>query len=247
MKVKNILFSQPRPAEIEKSPYYNLIKKFNVNCDFEQFIKIEGISAREFRLEKIYFQEYGAVILTSRNAIDHLFRMAKELRYEMPDSMRYFCNSESTAFYLQRYIQYRKRKVFHGKQTIDDLMELILKHKDEKFLIPCSDVHKNELSDKLDQYKISYRKAVVYKTVSKDITHLNLSQYEMIVLFTPSGVKSLFENFPDFKQGDTLFGAFGASTITALKEANIRIDVQAPTPKTPSMTMAIEEYLQTLK
>ncbi|MDL2238963.1 uroporphyrinogen-III synthase [Bacteroidales bacterium OttesenSCG-928-L14] len=247
MKVKNILFSQPKPAEIEKSPYFSLIKKFNVECDFEQFIKIEDVSAREFRLEKIYFQDFGAAILTSRNAIDHLFRMAKDLRYEMPDSMKYFCNSESTAFYLQRYIQYRKRKVFHGKQTIDDMMEQILKHKEDKFLIPCSDVHKNELSDKLDHHNLAYKKAVVYRTVSKDITHLDLSKYEMIVLFTPSGVKSLFENFPDYKQGETLFGAFGASTISALEEANIRIDVQAPKPKTPSMTMAIEEYLQKQK
>ena len=247
MKVKNILFSQPKPAEIEKSPYYNLIKKFNVNCEFEQFIKIEGVGAQEFRLEKIYLQEFGGVILTSRNAIDHFFRMAKDLRYEMPDSMKYFCNSESTAYYLQRYVQYRKRKVFHGEQSVDDLMELILRHKEDNFIIPCSDVNRNELSDKLDLHEISYRKAVVYKTVSKRVDHLDLSNYELIVLFTPSGVKSLFENFPDFQQGETLFGAFGANTVAAMEEANIRIDIQAPTPKTPSMTMAIEDFILKMK
>jgi uroporphyrinogen-III synthase len=247
MNIKNILFSQPKPAEIEKTPYFNLIKKFNVDCDFEKFIKIEGVSAREFRLNKVYLQDYSAAILTSRNAIDHLFRMAKELRYDIPSTMKYFCNSESTAFYLQRYIQYRKRKVFHGKQTLEEMMELILKHKEEKFIVPCSEVHQADLSNLLDTNGINYARAVFYKTLSSYIKHLDLSKYDMIVLFTPAGVKSLFENFPDYVQGETIFGGFGANTIKAMEDAGLRVDVQAPMPKCPSMTMSIEEYLKSHK
>lgn len=247
MKVKKILFSQPLPVKIEKTPYYNLIKNYNVSCVFEKFIKIEGVPAREFRADKIYLQDYTAAILTSRNAIDHLFRMAKEMRYEVPETMKYFCNSESTAFYLQRYIQYRKRKVFHGRQTNEELLEIILKHKDEKFLMPCSDVHKNDISDMLDSNDIKYQKAILYKTVSSDIKHLNLHDYDMVILFTPSGVKSLFENFPDFEQGNIIFGGFGAGTMNAITDAGLRLDVPAPTDKCPSMTMAIEDFLRTHK
>ena len=243
MKIKHILFSQPKPVEIEKTPYYNLINKYNVDLYFEKFIKIEGVTANEFRLNKIYFQDYGAVILTSRNAIDHLFRLAKEMRYEIPDTMKYFCNSESTAFYLQKYIQYRKRKVFHGKQNLDEILDIMLKNKDDKFLLPGSDTQKQDITSILDANGITYKKAIIYNTIPNDIKHLDLSKYNMIILFSPMGVKSLFENFPDFKQRDIIFGGFGQTTIKAMVDAGLNVDVKAPTDRAPSMTMAVEQYL----
>lgn len=247
MKIKNILFSQPKPADIEKSPYQSLISNFNVNPTFKQFIKIEGMTANQFRLDKIYMQEYGAIIFTSRNAIDHLFRIVKEMKYTIPDTMKYFCNSESTALYLQKYVQYRKRKIFHGKQELSEILDIILKNKDDKFLFPCSDVQGQNITDMLNANGINYKRATIYKTVSSDIKDLDLTQFDMIVLFTPSGVKSLFDNFPDFQQGNIIFGGFGQHTIKAMEEAGLKTDVIAPTEKTPSMTMAIEQYIKNNK
>lgn len=244
MKVKNILVSQPQPADLEKSPYGDLVDKYKVNIDFKKFITIAGVTASEFRKDKVYIQDHTAVIFTSRNAVDHFFRIAKEMRVEISDSMKYFCISEATAFYLQKYVQYRKRKIFQGHQNFVDLVELIKKHKDEKFLLPCSDIHKMSLIDQLDESKINYSKAVIYKTLASDLSDLEIEAYDLLVFFSPAGVKSLFKNFPEFKQNHTLIGAFGPSTVNAVKESGLNVDILAPTKTALSMTVAIEQHIQ---
>ena len=243
MKVKNILVSQPKPAELEKSPYAELIKKFGVNIVFQKFISIEGIPAKEFRQDKINILDFSAVIFTSRNAVDHFFRISKEMRIEVPDSMKYFSISESTAYYLQKYVQYRKRKVFHSKENYNNLFELIKKHKTEKFLLPCSDIHKLEIPKMLEENKIYYRKAIIYKTLACDLSDIDITKFDMLVFFSPAGIKSLFKNFPDFKQNNTAIGAFGPATAKAVTDAKLTLNIQAPTKTAPSMTMAIEQYL----
>lgn len=240
----NILVSQPQPTDIEKSPYGDLTRKYNVNIDFYKFIKIEGVPAREFRQSKINLLDFSAVIFTSRNAVDHYFRMAAELRAEIPQTMKYFCISESTAFYLQKYVQYRKRKIFHGKQNFEDLVEIIRKHKEEKYLLPCSDIHKASISHLLDVNSIDYTKGVFYKTLASDLSHLDIKKYDMLVFFSPSGIASLFKNFPGFVQNNTVIGAFGPTTSNAVKESGLTLNIEAPTKTAPSMTMAIEEFLQ---
>ncbi len=244
MKVKNILVSQPQPAELDKSPYGQLAKKHSVGIDFYNFIQIEGVSAKEFRQSKVHILDYSAVIFTSRNAVDHFFRLAKDLRVEIPDDMKYFCISEATAFYLQKYIQYRKRKIFYSKQGFADLLEIIKKHRDEKYLLPCSDVHKHEITKLLQDNNILYTKAVIYKTLASDLKDINIDKYDLMVFFSPAGVKSLIKNFPDFKQGEKLIGAFGPTTSKAVKDAGLILNISAPTKTAPSMTMAIEEYLE---
>ena len=244
MKIKNILVSQPEPADLEKSPYGELAKNFNLNIDFNKFIKIEGIDSKEFRQHRIQLLDFTAIIFTSRNAVDHFFRLAKDLRVEVPDTMKYFCISESTAFYLQKYVQYRKRKIFHGKQSFEQLMELIKKHKEEKYLLPCSDIHKASMTDMLDEGNVNYQKAVFYKTLASDLSHLNIGEYDMLIFFSPSGVKSLMKNFPKFEQNSTLIAAFGPTTAMAIDEAGLKLDIAAPTKTAPSMTMAIEQYIQ---
>jgi uroporphyrinogen-III synthase len=245
-KVKNILISQPKPADLEKSPYYEIIKKFNVSIDFHKFFKIEGLSSIDFRKEsKVRLNEYSAVIFTSKNGVDHYFRLASELRFDTPDSMKYFCTTDSIAFYLQKYIQFRKRRIFFSPQSgISDLMELIKRHKNEKFLLPCSEDHNNELSDALENSKISYVKAVMYRTVSENMTFLDLKKYDMLVFFSPSGIKSLFANFPDFQQGETLIAVSGNSTAAAAREAGLTISFEGPNSVAPSMAKAIELQLQ---
>lgn len=240
----NILVSQPQPTDIEKSPYGDLTKKYNVGIEFQKFIKIEGIPSKEFRQSRINLLDYSAVIFTSRNAVDHYFRMAKELRADIPQTMKYFCMSESTAFYLQKYVQYRKRKIFHGKQSFDDLMEIIRKHKEEKYLLPCSDIHKASISKMLDDNTVNYTKGIFYKTLATDLSHLDIKKYDMLIFFSPSGIASLLKNFPEYKQNSTLIGAFGPTTTKAVKEAGWTLNIEAPTKTAPSMTMAIEEYLQ---
>lgn len=242
MKVKTILVSQPKP-EGEKSPYFDLAKKCNVKIDFRPFIHIEGITAQDFRKEKINILDYTAVIMTSRNSVDHYFRMCQEMRVTVPETMKYFCVSESTAFYLQKYVLYRKRKIFHGKQTILDLMEVIKKHKDEKFLLPCSDIHKEEIADKLDEQKIKYAKAVMYRTVSSNLKDLANVNYDVLVFFSPSAITSLFKNFSKFKQNKTRIACFGVTTAQAAKDRKLKVDIFAPNPKAPSMTMALEQYI----
>ena len=243
MKIKSILISQPQPSEAEKSPYIQLAKRHNLTVDFHNFITIEGLTAKEFRKSRIQILEHTAVIFTSRNAVDHFFRLSKDLRLEIPDEMKYFCISEVTAFYLQKYVQYRKRKIFYGKQNFSDLLEIIKKHKDEKFLLPCSDIHKQNFSKLLEQYQINYTKALFYKTPACDLSDLELDKYDLVVFFNPSGVKSLFINFPDFRQGEKLIGAFGTTTTKAVQEAGLTVNIGAPTKTAPSMTMAIDEYI----
>ena len=244
MKIKNILVSQPEPVDLEKSPYGELAKNHGLNIDFNKFIKIEGVGSKEFRQNRIQLLDFTAIIFTSRNAVDHFFRLAKELRAEIPDTMKYFCISESTAFYLQKYVQYRKRKIFHGKQSFEQLLELIKKHKDEKYLLPCSDIHKASMTSQLEENKINYQKAVFYKTLASDLSHLKIESYDMLIFFSPSGVKSLIKNFPDFKQNSTLIAAFGPTTSTAVDESGLKLNISAPTKTAPSMTMAIEQYIQ---
>lgn len=242
LKVKSILVSQPKP-ESDKSPYFDLAKKCNVKIDFRPFIHIEGIPAADFRKDRINISEHTAVILTSKNAVDHFFRMCQEMRVSIPDTLKYFCISESTAYYLQKYVVYRKRKIFHGKQTFLDLIDVIKKHKEEKFLLPCSDKHKEEVPEVLDQLSINYTKAILYKTVCSDLSDLADVNYDVLVFFSPSGIKSLFQNFPKFKQNKTRIAAFGPTTAKAVKEAGLKLDIHAPMPAAPSMTMALEQYI----
>ncbi|MFI5150596.1 MAG: uroporphyrinogen-III synthase [Bacteroidia bacterium] len=243
MKVKSILVTQPKP-ETDKSPYFDLAKKFTVKVDFREFIHVEGVPAKDFRKERVNLMDYGAVIMTSRNAVDHYFRMCSEMRVTVPDTMKYFCISESTAYYLQKYVQYRKRKIFHGKQTFTDLIDVIRKHKDEKFLYPCTDIHKEDIPEILDKHSIQYTKAVLYKTVCSDLSDLDNVTYDVIVFFSPSGITSLFKNFPKFKQNKTRLAAFGPTTAKAILDAGLKVNIQAPKPGTPSMTMALEEYIK---
>ena len=243
MKIKNVLVSQPKPAEVEKSPYYILAKKYKVNIDYHKFIKIEGIKAIDFRKDRVAILDHTAVILTSRNAVDHFFRLSKEMRAEIPDSMKYFCVSETIAFYLQKYVQYRKRKIFYGRQNFDQLMEIIVKHKTEVFLLPCSDVAEKDLSKVLSDSKIKHSKAIMYQTVASDLSDVEIDKYDLLVFFSPSCVKSLFTNFPDYKQGETLISAFGPSTCKAVEDAGLKLTIEAPTKTAPSMTMALEEYI----
>ncbi len=242
--IKNILVSQPKPADIDKSPYGELSKKYSLNIDFYKFIKIEGINAKEFRQKRINILDHNAVILTSRNAVDHFFRICEEMRIEVPDSMKYFCISESTALYLQKYVQYRKRKIFFGKQNFDQLIELIKKHQNEKFFLPCSEIHKQSISDLLVKNNIKYTKAVLFKTLASDLSNVEIENYDLLIFFSPSGVKSLIKNFPEFKQNPTLIAAFGPTTSKAVKDAGLKLNIEAPTKTAPSMTMAIEQYIQ---
>lgn len=205
---------------------------------------MEGVSAKEFRQTRIQILDHGAVIFTSRTAIDHYFRISQEMRLAVPDTMKYFCISEATAFYLQKYIVYRKRKIFYGNGTLTDLVEVMKKHKDEKFLVPLSHIHKQEIPEILDKSGYNYTKAILYKTVSSDLSDLKDVNYDVLVFFSPSGIKSLFQNFPEFKQNETAIASFGPSTAKAVVEAGLRLDIEAPTPQAPSMTMALEQYIK---
>ena len=228
---------------MDKSPYGDLIRKYTLNIDFQKFFTVEGVSAREFRNDKIYLNEYTSVIFNSKNAVDNFFRIAKEVRAEIPETMKYFCISESIAYYLQKYVQFRKRKIFHGDQNLTQLMEVIKKHKTEKFLLPCSDIHSKDLPTLLEAAKIEYREATLYRTVSDDLQNMNIDKYDLLVFFSPQGIKSLFKNFPGFQQGIKLIGAFGPTTAAGATEAGLIVNIAAPTKTAPSMTMAIDQYL----
>ncbi|KJF42868.1 MULTISPECIES: uroporphyrinogen-III synthase [Draconibacterium] len=243
MKVKSILVSQPEPSTA-KSPYFELAEKNGLKIDFRPFIQVEGVPAKEFRQTRTQILEHTAVIFTSRTAIDHFFRIAQELRITVPDSMKYFCISEATAFYLQKYIVYRKRKIFYADGRFADLVNVMKKHKDEKFLVPLSDIHKQEIPTLLDKGGYTYTKAILYRTVSADLSDLADIKYDVLVFFSPSGIKSLFQNFPDFEQNSTRIACFGPSTAKAVEEAGLRLDIQAPTAQAPSMTMALEQYIK---
>lgn len=243
VRVKTILVSQPRP-ETEKSPYFDLEKNYNVKIDFRPFIHVEGIDVKDFRKNKIDISDRTAVILTSRSAADHFFRIYKELRLQGVDNLKYFCVSEAVAFYLQKYIQYRKRKIFHGQRSFEDLIMVLRKHKKERFLLPCSNIHKAHISKQLSKEELDFKKAVLYKTICSDLSDLADIQYDMLVFFSPSGVKSLYKNFPKFKQNATRIAAFGPTTSKAVEDAGLRLDITAPIPDAPSMTMSIENYLR---
>ena len=242
MKIKRILVSQPAP-ETEKNPYTELSEKHGVHFDFQQFIRVEGVTAKDFRKERVNFLDYGAVIFTSRTAIDHYFRLCEEMRITVPEAMKYICISESTALYLQKYIVYRKRKISFGSGKFDDLIKLIHKNKSENFLVPLSDIHNQEIPNKLIKEKVKFKSAVLYRTVSADLSSIHLDQYDAIVFFSPGGITSLFDNFPNFIQGKTIIGGFGPTTCTTIKEAGLEINIQAPTPKAPSMIMALDQYI----
>jgi len=243
LSIKTILVSQPKP-EGEKSPYFDLAEKCDLKIDFRSFIHVEGIDVQEFRKQRVDISEFTAVILTSRTAVDHYFRMAKEVRFTVPDTMKYFCLSESTAYYLQKYVVYRKRKIFYGKRTIVDLIDSLKKNKDENFLLPCSDILRQRIPDSLEEHKIKFSKAELYKTVASDLSDLADIKYDMLVFFSPSGIESLFKNFPNFKQNNTKIAALGPTTAKAIKDKNLRLDIHAPQPQFPSMTMAIENFVK---
>ena len=243
--IKKILVSQPKPTS-EKSPYYEIAERFGVELVFRPFIKVEVISAREFRTQKINILDYTAIVFTSRHAIDHFFTLAKELRVTIPEDMKYFCVTETIALYIQKYVQYRKRKVFFGNTgRVDDLLPTMVKHKTEKYLVPMSDVHNNSLTHLLDSKKLSHKECVMYKTVSNDFTEEEVKtfDYDMLLFFSPSGIESLTKNFPNFDQGEIAIGTFGPATAKAVSEAGLRLDLEAPTEKYPSMTGALQHYL----
>jgi uroporphyrinogen-III synthase len=242
MKVKTILVSQPEP-KIENSPYFDLIEKQKVKIDFRPFIHVEGVSAKDIRQQKVDLNNYTAIILTSRNAVDHFFRVAEEMRFKVPDTMKYFCQSEAVAFYLQKYVVYRKRKIYVGKRNFSELTPLIKKYKDEKFLLPNTDKVKDEVPNTLDALGVDWKQATFYKTVISDLSDLADVYYDILVFFSPSGIDSLFQNFPDFKQNETRIAVFGDTTIKAVEEKGLRVDIAAPTAETPSMTMALEKYI----
>jgi uroporphyrinogen-III synthase len=243
-KIKSILVSQPKP-ESDKSPYFELAEKNNLKIDFRPFIQVEGVSVKEFRQSRIDILAHSAVIFTSKHAIDNYFRIAEEMRVTIPDVMKYFCISESTAFYLQKYIIYRKRKIFYScTGAFPDLMDQILKHKDENFLVPLSDTHKEEIPNLLKKNKIKHCKANIYRTVSSDLSDLADVNYDILVFYSPSGIKSLFKNFPDFQQNTTKIASFGEKTAKAVKEAGLRLDIIAPMPEAPSMTMALDLFIR---
>lgn len=244
MKVKTILVSQPEP-KVENSPYFELVERQRVKIDFIPFIHVEGVSSKDVRQQKIDLTKYSAIILTSRNSVDHFFRIAEEQRYKVPDSLKYFCLSEAVAYYLQKYVVYRKRKIYVGKRTFADLSPLIKKYKSEKFLLPSSDMLKPDIPKSLNKIGIDWKQGVFYRTVVSDLSHLRDVFYDILVFFSPSGIKSLFENFPDFEQKDTRIAVFGNTTAKAAEENGLKIDIMAPTAQNPSMTMALENYIKT--
>ncbi len=242
-KIKTILITQQDPGT-DKNPYVELSRKHKLKVDYRPFIHVEGLSSLDFRQHRVDILDYSAVIFTSRNAVDHYFRLAKDMRLGIPETMKYFCMSEAIAYYLQKYIQFRKRKIFFGHSTFQELMELIKKHKTENFILPCSDILKPSIPQALDKEKIKYAKAIMYKTVCSDLSDLADVKYDMLVFFSPSDIESLFKNFPDFKQNTTKIAVFGPTTAKAVEDAKLRIDVMAPNPKALSMSMAIEQYIQ---
>lgn len=242
MKIKSILVSQPEPQN-PKSPYYELARKHNLKVDFRPFIEVVGVPTKDFRQQKINILDYTAIIFTSKTGIDHFFRICEELRITIPDTMKYFCITENVAFYLQKYIVYRKRKIFHGNASFSDLVSIIVKHRDDKFFVPLSIPHNAEIPELLDENKIDYKIGNMYKTISADLSDLADVYYDILVFYSPSGPKSLLENFPDFKQNSTIIAAFGPTTAEAIKDLGLRLDINAPDPKAPSMTMALDNFI----
>ena len=244
MKIKKVLVSQPKPAS-EKSPYYDIAEKYGVKIDFRPFIKVESLSAKEFRQQKVSILDHTAVIFTSRHAIDHFFNLCTELRVTIPETMKYFCVTEAVALYIQKYVQYRKRKIFFGATgKIEELVPSIVKHKTEKYLVPMSDVHNDDVKNLLDKNNIQHTEAVMYRTVSNDFTSDEEFDYDMLVFFSPAGVTSLKKNFPDFDQKEIRIGTFGSTTAQAVRDAGLRLDLEAPTVQAPSMTAALDMFIK---
>jgi uroporphyrinogen-III synthase len=242
LKIRKVLVSQPEPNN-PKSPYFELAKKYNLKIDFKQFIQVEGIPAKDFRQQKINLTDFTAVVFTSKIAIDHYFRICDEMRIVVPETMKYFCITENVAFYLQKYIVYRKRKIFHGKAKFEDLIDVIIKHKEERFFVPLSEPHKTDIPDLLKKHTIKFTAGSMYRTISKGLDSQDLD-YDILVFYSPSGIKSLKENFPSFIQGDRKIAAFGPTTAEAVTNEGFRLDIQAPNPKAPSMTMALECFIR---
>jgi len=244
--IKKILVSQPDP-KTEKSPYHDIAEKYGVQIIFRPFIKIDPVTAREFRTQRINILDHSAIIFTAKTAIDHFFRLCEELRIQIPETMKYFCVTEVIAVYLQKYIIFRKRKIFYPNSSrIEDLITYISKHNKEHFLVPVSDVHKEDLLKLLDDKKIKYTKAIMYRTVSNNFTPEEILDYDVLLFFSPSGVASLLKNFPNFEQNGTIVGTFGPTTAKTARDAGIRLDIEAPNPQAPSMTAALEQYLKTM-
>ena len=242
-KVKSILISQPAPSD-DKSPYYQLRDKYALKIDFKPFIKVDVVDNKEFRKQKIDILAHTAIIFTSKNAVDHFFNIAKDMRLEMPADMKYFCVTEQTANYLQKYIVIRKRKIFFGQKTASDLFDMFKKHKTEKFLYPCSDIRKDDIPEHLRENGYIFSEAVIYKTIAEDLKVLKPEEYDIIAFFSPSGVSALFTNFPEFKQNDIRIAALGPTTAKAVKEVGLYLDIEAPLPNVPSMTGALELYVK---
>ena len=243
MKIKSILVSQPEP-ELKNSPYNQLMKKWKVKVDFRPFIHVEGKTSREVRQQKIDLSKFSAIILTSRNSVDHFFRIAEEMRYPIPNALKYFCLSEAVAFYLQKYVVYRKRKIYVGGRTFDELADVISKYKDENYLLPGSNVLSAKIVEKLNDLELRWTKGVFYNTVVSDLSDLKNVYYDVLVFFSPSGIESLFKNFPDFKQNNTRIAVFGKNTVKAAENSGLRIDIEAPLPKIPSMSRALDVYIE---
>lgn len=244
MKIKKILVSQPQPAS-DKSPYFDISEKYGVKIEFRPFIKVEPVLAKDFRTQRISILDHTAIIFNARHGIDHFFRLCEELRVTVPETMKYFCVSESVALYLQRYIHYRKRKVFFGANgKMTDLITIMNKHADEKYLLITSDVQNEETMNLIEKSKITFVKAVMYRTVSNDFGPNEEFNYDMLLFFSPNGISSLLKNFPNFDQADIQIGGFGVSTCAAIREAGLRLDIEAPIPGVTSMTMALENFLK---
>jgi uroporphyrinogen-III synthase len=235
--------SQPEPMN-PKSPYFDLAKKYNLKIDFKPFNQVEGIPSKDFRHQKINILDFTAIIFTSKTGIDHFFRICNELRIIVPDTMKYFCITENVAFYLQKYIVYRKRKIFHGKAKFQDLIDVIVKHKEDNFFVPLSEPHNAEIPEVLTKNNIRHTVGILYKTISTDFSKEKDFNYDILVFYSPSGIKSLRENFPAFVQGDVKIAAFGPTTACAVVQEGLRLDINAPNPKAPSMTMALDIFLK---
>lgn len=247
--IKKILISQPKPSS-DKSPYYDLEKDFKVQCVFRPFFKVEGLTAKEFRQQKISILDYTAIVFTSRHAIDHFFNLAKELRVTIPEDMKYFCTIENIALYIQKYVQYRKRKVFFGSTgKFEDLLPLMVKHKEEKYLVPQSSVHNDDIKNALDAKKLHHQECVMYRTVTNDFTDEEKAafDFDLLAFFSPTGAKALKKNFPDFEQGNIKIATFGPATAKAIEEDGFHVDLQAPSLEHPSMTSALKDYLKKKK
>jgi uroporphyrinogen-III synthase len=227
-----------------KSPYFDLAKKYNLKVEFKPFVQVEGIPSKDFRHQKINILDFSAVIFTSKTGIDHFFRICNELRIMVPDTMKYFCITENVAFYLQKYIIYRKRKIFHGKSKFQDLIDIIIKHKDDHYFVPLSEPHNAEIPELLEKNTIRYSIGILYKTISSNFSDVQNFDYDILVFYSPSGIKSLKENYPNFVQGDIKIAAFGPTTACAVEQEGLRLDINAPNPKAPSMTMALDNFLK---